>query len=309
MKSSRSKMEDLCVAPSRLSAIVRELGYSGSPLPLDEWWRLRQTILSMSKARGLKRVNLPPAIVSCAQCGEMMVRQACEIRKHFQRGHEHFYCSTECWGRATNVKRHGERTCGRCGGPAPRRSSVGSAERGRIFCSRACLEAERQEEFEQRALARMKPCERCNAMFMPANPNIRFCSTACASRAHAGRMRGDGNPRWKNGATASRVKPHVTRRFREMRPLVMRRDGHRCVLCEHSEGLEVHHIDENPLNNRAVNLVTLCPPCHRKVHFSDEKEMLSSQLKTLAEQPMSTTFRWAERTASSRTESSSTTVS
>jgi 5-methylcytosine-specific restriction endonuclease McrA len=114
-------------------------------------------------------------------------------------------------------------------------------------------------------------------------------------------MAKEGNPRWKDGASASRVQPHVTRRFRELRPLVMKRDGQRCVLCEATDRLEVHHIDENPLNNRTANLVTLCRPCHETVHFSAEKETLSARLKTHAETPLSTTYRWKKQSASSRT--------
>lgn len=285
-------------APSRLSPVVRGLGYSGSPLPLDEWLRLRATIASMSTAPGSKRANLPPAIVSCAQCGLTVVKKAFEITKSEKRGLTEFYCSNVCWARAENVKRFGLRVCVRCGAPAPKATSVGSPEQKRVFCSPTCMEQERVEEFEQRALARMKPCKRCNAMFMPANTETEFCGRACASRSHAARMRADGNPRWKDGVSASRVKPHVTRRFRELRPLIMRRDGQRCVLCETTERLEVHHIDQDALNNRATNLATVCRECHMRAHFSSEAAMLSSRLRTHAETPMSTTFRWRTRSAS-----------
>jgi len=258
---------------------------------------------------GEKRVNLPPAIVSCAQCGKNLLRQACDVRKHFKRGYAPFYCSNECWGRAENLQRYGARVCARCGDPAPKKlGQFGSQKEGRIFCSAECHEAERLEEYEQRVLARMRPCARCNALFVPPNSASQFCSQPCASRAHAQRMAKEGNPRWRDGVSASRVKPHVTRRFRELRPLVMKRDGQRCVLCEETEKLEVHHIDENPLNNRTANLVTLCRPCHEKVHFSPEKAILSDQLKTHAETPLSMTYRWKKQRASSQTASSSITA-
>jgi len=294
--------------PSRLSQVVRNLGYSGSPLPLDEWLKLQAIIVSMQAAGGPKRVNLPSAIVSCAQCGKNTVRQACDVVKHQKNNRQHFYCSNVCWGRGENLHRHGARICVRCGAAAPRRASWGAPAAGRIFCSKECLTQERAEEFEHRALTRMQPCKTCNGLFIPWNSNSEYCSRPCASRKHAAAMVKQGNPMWKDGAAASRVKPHVTRRFREMRPLIMRRDGQRCVLCAATENLHVHHIDENPLNNRAVNLITLCPPCHNKAHFSSEKATLCETFKTLAETPMSSTYKWKERSASSPTASSATIV-
>lgn len=295
--------ENLSGAASRLSQCVRDLGYSGCPITLDEWSTLQETIASTPTLAGKKRLNLPPVIVSCAQCGTTTARQAAEIRKHFARGLTEFYCSNECWGRGENEKRHGRRECYRCGAPAPRRASFGSAAIGRVFCSAECLEAERQEELEQRMLERMKPCARCNAMFVPANRNQRFCSRECAAREHSGAMLGESNPRWKDGVSAQRSAPHVARRYRELRPLVMRRDGEKCVVCDATKGLEVHHIDENPLNNRASNLVTLCRPCHEKAHFSPLSTVMSELLSIYAETPLSMTSRWRKPETSSRKKS------
>lgn len=302
--------DELFGGKCRLSPFVRRLGYSGSPLPMDEWLKLREITASFQRETGQKRVNLPPAVVSCVHCGKIVVKKAFEIEKHEKRGLVHFYCSNDCWGAGENERRFGQRLCARCGGPAPKRNgSFGARQRGRIFCSKKCLDDERAEELEQRLIGRMKPCKRCHAMFVPPNSASDFCSRSCASRAHAAKMAGEGNPRWKNGAFASRVKPHVTRRFRELRPLVMRRDGMRCVLCDaaRSNGkrvsLEVHHIDEDALNNRASNLVTLCRECHERVHFSPERETLCEKLKKHAATPMSMTYRWKRQNASSLTES------
>lgn len=292
----------------RLSPSVRALGYSGCPITLDEFWKLQQIIESTPTLVGSKRGNLPPVITSCAQCGVASVRHAADIRKHKKRGLTEFYCSNACWGKSENLRRHGERSCLRCGTHAPKANAEFGSP-GRIFCSPECLAAERQEELEQRVLERLRPCDRCNAMFLPFNAQSRFCSRDCASRAHSGAMRGESNPRWTGGVSQERTKPHVTRRYREMRPFVMNRDGNRCMLCAGVDGLEVHHIDENPMNNRAVNLVTVCRPCHHKVHFSEQKAELSLRLKTHAETPLSTTSKWRKPAASSPTASSPTTAS
>ncbi len=42
------------------------------------------------------------------------------------------------------------------------------------------------------------------------------------------------------------------------------RDDYKCSLCENTETLEVHHIDNDRKNNDLDNLETLCGKCHRK---------------------------------------------
>jgi 5-methylcytosine-specific restriction endonuclease McrA len=282
----------------RLSPAVKRLGYSGSPLLLDEWLKLQAITASLSTADGKKRLALPPVMLSCGTCGKAFQRQSCEFRKDLVHGHKEFYCSTLCMGRGHNLRRFGERLCVRCGGSAPKASSLGTARRGRIFCSEACLNAERQEELEQRYLARLRPCEYCNRLFPPLDANSRFCSMPCKNKAHAAAMLGRQNPRWMDGATAERIAPHNQKRYREMRPLVLRRDGEKCVLCAKASHLDVHHINENPADNRASNLVTLCRSCHQKAHWESDA-IMSSQLKAYAEIPLSMTSRSKATTASS----------
>lgn len=287
---------------SRVSPVVHALGYSGSPLMLDEWLKLQATIKSSPGMAGAKHVMLPPVIVSCAQCGETEVRRASDVAKHFRKGHGDFYCSNACWGRATNDKRFGLNTCLRCGEPAPKNGirRYGTPRAQRIFCSEACKDAERAEEREQRALVRMRPCVRCQAMFAPANSQTQYCSRPCASRAHSARMALEKNPMWNDGATVKRRRPQQHKRFTELRPLVLRRDGERCVVCSATAPLHVHHINFDPTDNRVSNLVTVCQPCHVKAHHSQQKQLMFEMLSTLAATPRSTTSKWRGRTASSR---------
>ena len=42
--------------------------------------------------------------------------------------------------------------------------------------------------------------------------------------------------------------------------------GHKCVVCQYEEDVDVHHIDGNRLNNALENLTVLCPNHHRVVH-------------------------------------------
>lgn len=41
----------------------------------------------------------------------------------------------------------------------------------------------------------------------------------------------------------------------------------RCGYCEFQCGIDIHHIDENKQNNDSSNLIPLCSPCHRGLHF------------------------------------------
>ena len=44
-----------------------------------------------------------------------------------------------------------------------------------------------------------------------------------------------------------------------------------CERCGASEKLQVHHIDEDPSNNNASNLETLCATCHNRHHQNQSK--------------------------------------
>ena len=65
--------------------------------------------------------------------------------------------------------------------------------------------------------------------------------------------------------------------FRRMKPLILARDGYRCVCCGRSDeellvhprcgtALIVHHEDGNKENNDKHNLATVCRSCQAKDH-------------------------------------------
>lgn len=50
----------------------------------------------------------------------------------------------------------------------------------------------------------------------------------------------------------------------------------KCVICGFTKIVELHHIDENKLNNSEENLIGLCPNHHRMFHiFEYKKEIIS----------------------------------
>ena len=61
---------------------------------------------------------------------------------------------------------------------------------------------------------------------------------------------------WHVAASCNR--PGSTRAWRVLLQLVLRRDGYRCVLCDSTEELEIHHLDGDWTNNAPSNLQTRC---------------------------------------------------
>lgn len=249
---------------SRVSPAVRKLGFDGSPLPLDEWLKLQQTIASGQVEGTYGRINLPPAILCCATCRKEVVRPAHAMRKAPSAT---FYCSRACWSEAQNTQRFGPRTCSVCGGAAPKATSYGrDAE---PYCSTVCRDTMRERRKAATRESNTRPCEWCGTLFVRVNRYSRFCCRQCASLAHSDRMGQAGNPKWKDGATQRR-QVHGSRAFRVMRPLVVAADGHQCVACGRANTrLEVHHLNSDPTDNRARNLVTLCSACHREWHRAE----------------------------------------
>lgn len=83
--------------------------------------------------------------------------------------------------------------------------------------------------------------------------NARFC---CVSCAHS---RSD---HWDKNATRYQT-------------IAFQHHPRKCVVCEETRILDVHHLDENRENNDPANLIPLCPTHHRYWH---------SRYKVLVEQ-------------------------
>src|ERR1035437_5074243 len=131
-----------CSKPLRLSQVVRQMGFTGSPLPKEEWLKLRETILSLPVEDIPTRLNLPPVIVSCSRCGMDFAIPAFEMNKHIKRGLKEFYCSTLCTMRHFNEKRGFLPTpCKVCGKPVPHGCHV---------CGEECREIARQSGKKER---------------------------------------------------------------------------------------------------------------------------------------------------------------
>lgn len=231
-------------------------------------------------------------------CGQIWPVQKMDVRKTIRRC-QHLYCSPECMATGIgNTLR--TRTCVVCGGPAKRN--------GAATCSPDCLAKYRARNHIE------KGCPQCGLMFRPKGSRTQYCSRDCANQAHALRMIGRGNSHFKTGTSYAKW-------FRSMRPLILQRDGEKCVACSETpviayvrngkpvqkSGLVIHHLNEKPWDNTAENLITLCFTCHA-VHHKSSVTPFPWFAEWAARESMSMTSKWKERVTSLQAAYSSTTV-
>lgn len=291
---------------SKLSPVVRQMGFTESPLPLEEWLKLRQSIRFLLGENGGKRVHLPPAIVSCSRCKKSIQRTAFQLNKHEKRGLTEFYCGSDCACNHFNEKAGKLGSfCLTCG-----LKNLNHQDR---YCSQRCL-LEMREKRRAKTRSRYPTCicPQCNTPFVNPWGYKTFCGRKCADAAHAFKMMSTGNPGWRNGMFPLRQQKHSAKAFRLAKPKILEMDRRECAVCDSTKELEVHHISLNPSDNRFSNLVTMCATCHMKLHGGERskpKKILWPWLSSYASQPMSGTFRSREMKISLRTMCSSTTAS
>jgi hypothetical protein len=185
--------------------------------------------------------------LTCCYCGVQFERIFYEYDKQNRRGNKDVYCSPACSNAHHAVKNR--RRCLVCGKPCPKKTMK--------YCSKACRASRRVKELQS------KQCDICRKTFQPASRRTRYCSRDCANKAHSRRMRGAGNSHYRDGTSYASW-------FREMRPVILERDGHACVACGRTERLTIHHVDHAPKHNEVHNLITLCSTCHMIHHKSHE---------------------------------------
>lgn len=151
------------------------------------------------------------------------------------------------------------------------------------FCSTTCRKL---DTHARNLLTRI--CEHCDTTFQTKQKTVvnKYCSRACADKQHAIRMKGKYNSNYVHGEADAKYGFGFTIALRES---IRVRDNHCCQVCnlsaeQHDTLLHVHHIDFDKHNHNEMNLVTLCNPCHFKLHGKNTREQCKEELLKLLEE-------------------------
>lgn len=112
-----------------------------------------------------------------------------------------------------------------------------------------------------------KSCENCGKRLTKRPGRRRFCSRACSDPF----MTGPNNPVWKGGISKNNPRYELIHELTAWSKTVLKKDGYECQICNTLNGpFHAHHIksfSKYPnLRLRLSNGLTLCIPCHEKIH-------------------------------------------
>lgn len=99
-----------------------------------------------------------------------------------------------------------------------------------------------------------KLCVICNKR-LKNYKNAITCSYSCSNKHFRS---GENNGNWKESTYRSTCFLH---------------HKHKCVVCDETKILDVHHFDENRKNNDPKNLIPLCPTHHGYIHSRYKNEV------------------------------------
>lgn len=96
-----------------------------------------------------------------------------------------------------------------------------------------------------------------------------FCDTQCRALWRSENLKGANSPSWKGGKTPEKIILRMSRRYKEWREVVYRRDNYTCQMCgKRGCRLVADHIKSfahfPELRFDLTNGRTLCVGCHKK---------------------------------------------
>ena len=137
-----------------------------------------------------------------------------------------------------------------------------------IHCSKECQYIANREKLATGERTTLT-CIGCGAEFDRLNSWLgkgkgmgKFCSRECRDEHWKGEL----NPNWQDGSGVYKRGPH----WQSIKRAILKRDNYECQECGSNGELHVHHkipfrmFDDADEANHEDNLISLCPPCHRK---------------------------------------------
>lgn len=219
--------------------------------------------------------------VECDNCTEQIEKYPSDVT-------ENNFCDPECHNEWQRQNRGGEdedfwnggkttATCDHCGDEYEDHPSRINRTDG-TYCSQKCAGKGKRAD-------RVVECHTCGDIVdEPPNRTNRaernFCSKDCRSSWMSEYRTGKRSPGWRGGE--SYHPRNYGPNWNKQRQKAIERDGHRCMLCDSTSDLVVHH--KRPLRtfdrdkhewwkrgNALDNLLTLCRSCHSIVHQNREE--------------------------------------
>lgn len=106
-------------------------------------------------------------------------------------------------------------------------------------------------------------CKGCDVKINRKSIRCKSCSSIGGLNSMYGKTFDDA-PTWKGGISFGEYGLGFNKRIKQK---VRERDNHKCFNCNNCKRLIVHHKDFNKKNNELGNLITVCQPCHNKIHM------------------------------------------
>lgn len=250
-------------------------------------------VASIAQSNSGRKRNVPPGTGNrrayfvdekpCSWCGKAMTRPVDLPPYRFAKQKT---CSMECnlLQRGANNPRKiafPTKECVICGNAFDRRPrELAENYRRRTTCTKVCkgkliarnrttpLDWKERVGPQFKVVYEPKPCVVCGREMVQdmAEKSARFknrmtCSRTCRSQLIVASRR--------LKVTHS---PYTAEFSSMLKRSIRERDGNRCVFCESTQRLSVHHINYQKHDCRPDNLLTVCTPCHTKTTFGDRSD-------------------------------------
>jgi len=109
-----------------------------------------------------------------------------------------------------------------------------------------------------------KICPKCKKKFQVPFPRQIACSRSCANKTNKS---GENHRDWKGGFSPGYY-----------RKICFEKYDHKCLVCNESNIVDVHHIDGDHKNNDIENLLPLCPTHHRYMHYKKFRPLIQEKI-------------------------------